>query len=483
MHRLKPLTTVLLTIISIPVFSQTKALYNFQDLSHVYYKKQKDSLTKAWACPSIYKQKTTQKKYKEIWDERTSFFTGAIESDNYIHDTEVYNYVDGIINQIVQANKQLFPVKPMLLIDRSASVNAYAIGNNIISVNLGLIVFSRSKEELSLAIAHEMSHNILTHPENAMKQRAEWLTSEDYQKSLNAVLDSKYERLSRLRKVLENYSFSRSKHQRYHESDADSLAIQLLKKSNIAFQAGFFLRLDSADIFYQHPLKNPVKNYFTAYNLPFEDSWTKKRTKGLSARSYNFKDTSSLEDSLKTHPNCVERYNKTRSQSVAGATPTAIPKQIHDKATKMIIWNMYSNMSLTPCLYRIFLEKDKGNTDEWYDFMISNIISGLYYSDRELHRFNAIGVVQKEYISKDYYELQTMLEQIPREQLEQYCKLFQHAGFWNSMPPGEKALKSLMYTLALDPDNSEKNKAKAAKEFTSGNANSMYYEFAKFFEQ
>jgi Zn-dependent protease with chaperone function len=157
MHRFKPLLTALLTIITIPVVAQTKSsLYNFQDLSHIYYKKQKDSLNKAWVCPSLYKEKTTQKKYKEIWDQRTSFFTGAIDDDSYIRDKEVYDYVDGIITQIVQANKAMIPVKPMLLIDRSSSVNAYAIGNNIIAVNLGLIVFSRSKEELSLVISHDL---------------------------------------------------------------------------------------------------------------------------------------------------------------------------------------------------------------------------------------------------------------------------------------------------------------------------------------
>jgi hypothetical protein len=364
MYRCRPLLATILTIISIPVASQTKLLYSYQDLSHVYYQKQKDSLTKTWICPVIYKEKNTQKKYKEIWDERTLFLIRAIENDNYVHDNEVYSYVDGIITQLVQANKQMIPVKPLLLIDRSSS--------------------------------------------------DEWLASEDYQQSLNAVLDSKYERLSRLKKVLENYSFSRSKHQRYHESDADSLAIILLKKSNLAFNADFFLRLDSSDIIYQHPLKNPVKQYFTTYNLPFEDSWIKKRSKGLSTKAYSFKDTSGIQDSLKTHPECVARYNKTRSQTVSQATYNNIPAAIHDKANKMLIWNMYSNMSLTPCLYRIFMEKDNGNTDEWYDFMIHNIITGLYYADREMHRFNAIGVTQKEAVSRDYYELQTMLEQIPR---------------------------------------------------------------------
>jgi len=46
------------------------------------------------------------------------------------------------------------------------------------------------------------------------------------------------------------------------------------------------------------------------------------------------------------------------------------------------------------------------------------------------------------------------------------------------MPPAEKALKNLLYTLTSDPDDSDKRKAKAAKEFTSNNSLSMYCEFA-----
>ena len=66
MVRLKPLITVFITLFSLPVVSQTKALYNYQDLSHLYYQKQKDSLLKAWVCPSLYKDKTTQKKYLSV---------------------------------------------------------------------------------------------------------------------------------------------------------------------------------------------------------------------------------------------------------------------------------------------------------------------------------------------------------------------------------------------------------------------------------
>ncbi|HSC40377.1 MAG TPA: hypothetical protein VLD19_20980, partial [Chitinophagaceae bacterium] len=227
-----------------------------------------------------------------------------------------------------------------------------------------------------------------------------------------------------------------------------------------------------------------VKNYFVSYHLSFEDAWTQKRSKGLSTRSYNFRgDTTGIEDSLKTHPDCVERYRKTLAQTVATAKQTPIPAAIEEKTNKMLIWNMYNNGNLTPCLYRILLEKDKGNTDEWYDFMVSNIITGLYYADKELHRFAAIGVTPKEYISKDYYEMQNMLEQIPRENLESYCKALQDAGFWKSMATAERGLKTFMYTLALDPDNSDKNRARAAKEFIANNAASMYCEFTGNFEK
>jgi hypothetical protein len=300
---------------------------------------------------------------------------------------------------------------------------------------------------------------------------------------LNAVLDSKYERLSRLKKVLEGYSFNRSRHQRYHESEADSLAIILVKKSNIPYNAVFFLRLDSSDLQYKRPLKKPLKDYFAVYHVPYEDAWAQKRSKGLSTRAYNFSETTGIEDSLKTHPECVERYAKTLSATVADARETPIPANVRDKANKMLIWNMYNNNNLTACLYRILLEKDKGMTEEWYDFMLYDVFAGLFYADRELMRFSAIGVTPKEYISKDYYGLQTMLEQMPREDLEQYCKILQNEGFWKNTTPDERALKKFLGDLALTTDNTAKDKARAAKEFSANNAASMYCELAENFEK
>lgn len=465
----------------VQLYAQQKPIYNYQDLSHIFYAYQKDSIKKNWVCPSLYKQKETQKKYKEIWDSRTSFITEAIEQKGFVRDVELHSYIQAIVNDIVRANPAYFTKQPILLIDRSASVNAYTIGLDIIAVNTGLITFARCREEIALVIAHELSHNYLQHADKAMKEKAERLTSEEYKKSLNAILDSKYERLTRLKKIFENYSFSRSRHNRYHESDADSLALVLLKNSNIPFNPQYFLRLDSADVQYKSPLKNPLKDYFAAYGIALEDSWTKKRSKGLSTKSYNFRDTSSIADSLKTHPDCKERYEKTLSQS-SQQKETPVPVNIKDKANKILIWNIFDNQGLTACLYRILLEKDKGCNDEWYDFMVHNILSGLYYADKQLNRFNAIGVTPKEFISKDYYELQNLLEQIPKESLEKACKQMQTSPFWQNVSSDGKALKAFFSTLNFDENASGKTKERAARDFIESYPASMYCEFAEHFK-
>jgi hypothetical protein len=59
----------------------------------------------------------------------------------------------------------------------------------------------------------------------------------------------------------------------------------------------------------------------------------------------------------------------------------------------------------------------------------------------------------------------------------------QQEAYWQGLSPAEKDLRTLLHTLALDTDNSDRNKARAAHAFASGNNNSMYYEFAKTFEK
>lgn len=190
-----------------------------------------------------------------------------------------------------------------------------------------------------------------------------------------------------------------------------------------------------------------------------------------------------MADSLKTHPDCALRYANTLALATTTGKQTPVPASIKAKANKILIWNLFDNLSLTPSLYRILLQKDNGNTDPWYDFMVYNIFSGLYYSDKNLKRFNAIGVTPKEYISKNYLELQNMLEQIPKESLEQYCSQLKKVSFWSKLDSDEKGMQTLMQTLNFTDDASAKTSENSSKDFLVNYPGSMYREFAEHFKK
>jgi hypothetical protein len=121
--------------------------------------------------------------------------------------------------------------------------------------------------------------------------------------------------------------------------------------------------------------------------------------------------------------------------------------------------------------------------DPWYDFMTYNVLSGLYYSNKQLNRFNAIGIKSKEFISKSYYELQNLLEQVPANTLVELIKAGSNAAFWSSLPPDAKGMKALFTTLNFDIDNVPKAESAAANNFVNSNPSSMYCEFAEHFKK
>ena len=431
---------IILLFRCLPAASQVSLAYSYKELSGNYYAEQQNLLKKAKPDATALTDKKAQKKYLELSEDQRKAIINGFEENNFVYQKDICNYLAEIASTFQKHNASLFKETPLVLLDRSDVVNAYAVGNNIVVINLGLFLFVQSREELALIIAHELAHNILRHAENSLKETAMRLSSDDYKESLDAVLDSKYERLSRLKKIIISYSANRSRHSRYHETSADSLAVILLKKSGIKFDASFFLRLDSVQSISRQVLQKPVKHFFEQYGLGFDDSWL-KQAKGLSSKNYQFKDTAQLDDdSLKTHPDCVLRYEKTKALTDNNISLKPVPDKLKEIGRKIILWNKIASQELTPALYYIFMEKEKGNTDVWYDLMANAVFSVLNHADKDLNRFNAVGSRQKENVATTYYDLQMALTRMNRASLEKNCAIFQQHDYSRSLQPYEKQL-------------------------------------------
>lgn len=415
------LNVIILTLWSFSANGQNENnYYKYSQLSSIQYKNYRDSLKKYWECPNVFKNKSTQKEYESYWSERSGSLTKAIDNNDFIKDSILYPYLFQLTTELTKASPDLFPYPVFLLLDRSNIPNAYAIGEHIIAINAGLVMAAKSKEELSFYIAHELSHDLLRHTDNSMQQRAELVTSDDYKASLKNVLSSKYERYTRLKKIFESHSFDRRRHSRYNESEADSMAIVLMEKAGIPFDATFFLNLDTADNIYKQNLRMPATKHMEQMGL----TWVVPSTsikKGLSGKTISFKDTASNSDSLKTHPDCTERYQKTLSKNSKISNKTALPNKVYTQATYIAMVDMFINRNICHGMYRILQSKEMLSSQLPYDFLLDINMKSLLYASKQMDRFNTLRIQRKQDVCTTYFDFQELLSKIPETELENYC--------------------------------------------------------------
>jgi hypothetical protein len=456
-------------------FSQGQ-LYSINDMSSVHLKKLAEEMKKSWTCPADYSDKKTQKSFCEIWQSRTDYLIASIRDNDFIHQPEISKLLDEIATELYEKNKSKIKSKPILLIDRSAIVNAYSIGNNIVVVNLGLINFCQYEEELAMVIAHEISHDVLDHSISSMKKKAEWLNSLEYKEFIKDLSSDKYNRVTKLVNTFKEYSYNRNKHGRYGESSADSLAVQFLLNTKYGFNAAYFLRLDSSDLEYKTPLKSDLQSYFKSYNIEINPLLLGKKGKGLSNKQNTFNNTNEINDTLKTHPDCIERFNSTKMLSSLNAPKTPINQSIKELSVKSMIWNLYRNGNLTAAMYRLLLINDRGINDGWTAFMFTNILISLYNEDAMLNRSNVINIKPKEYIGKDYYSLQNYFEQLPAEELDKVKSEALKFPLKN-ISSTEKEFRSILSDVSNNPQNFKYANKTYKKEIFKTLENNIYAEY------
>ncbi|MFT3979649.1 MAG: M48 family metalloprotease [Ferruginibacter sp.] len=450
--------------------------YQYKDLSSVYYKSSMDSLKKAWACPATYTDKSTQKEFCNQWTSRTTYMQNSINDNDFVYLPEIFSYVDKIVTQLYQHNQTKFPKKPFLLIDRSTVANAYSIGENVIVVNIGLLTNVKYRDELALILAHEMSHNFLGHSLQSMKKKAEWLTSDEYKDFIKDLSKDKYNRYNKVVNAFKDYRFSSSKHNRFGESNADSMAVDILHAAGFAFDAAWFLRLDSVGLEYKTPLKKPIPDYFSGYGVTIQNAWLAKKAIGLSSRVGDADFNNPIEDSLKTHPDCKERYEALKSKTNHPEKAELLSDRIRVLADKNIIWNLYRNNNFTSAFYRLFLLQDEGVKDGWTDFMMSNLLLSFYAEDAMLNRSNVIRVKPKAWIGKDYFAMQTMLEQVPSASITEWEKAAK-AIKTEKLGKDETVFRNVLKSVAINPEEYKYARKKERASFLAPVENTIYAEY------
>jgi hypothetical protein len=229
------------------------------------------------------------KKLFEDFQTGNNFFLYNLLNNGYIlYSGPVYDYVNKVTDTLLSSDPEMRKhIK--VFVTLNPSVNAFALNNGYLFINLGLIAHCQNEAQLAFVLAHEISHYAKKHVFTTYKK------IETLRKKSKDQLAEELEIYNQ-----EDFDLFRNHFSREQESEADLAGFELLKKSRYELlQAVYSLdQLNYAD----YPFNNTVIDKQFLENDCFTIPRTYFPDTASSIRIDEFEN-----DTLYNHPNIGKR--------------------------------------------------------------------------------------------------------------------------------------------------------------------------------
>ena len=186
-------------------------------------------------------------------------------------------------------------------------------------------LFSRLTDESQVAfvLCHEISHYVLQHQEKSIDKYVTAINSAEVQAQLRKIKGSEYRKLEQLQQLVKGLAFDSRRHSRDHESEADSMAVVLMRGTPFALSGAptTLALLDSVDKD-AFDVEGCLQQTFNAGDYPFRKKWLAREDGLLGGHARLKRDE--LVDSLKTHPDCTLRIKLIGPMVGAGVAGTGV---------------------------------------------------------------------------------------------------------------------------------------------------------------
>jgi hypothetical protein len=260
------------------------------------------------------------------------------------------------------------------------------MGEGIILINMGLFEKLDNESEAAFVICHELAHFVMKHSEKSIDNYVTAINSEEVQSELKQIKGSEYKKEEQLEKLVKKLAFNSTRHGRDHESEADSLAVELMHNTKFDVRAALatlsLLDTIDEDTF---NVADCLKKTFNFPAFPFQQTWIREE-KGLLGGHGKLLTDESLSDSLKTHPDCKARrkildplVNKYAS---VDATEDIISKEMFDNLKdifryEVIDYAFSSNNFTRSFFYTLELLQQKPS-DPYLIVHVGKILNSFY---------------------------------------------------------------------------------------------------------
>lgn len=333
--------------------------------------------------------KGENKKYiTELYQERYQHIDKKIRGKSILTDQKAQRYLDNLANEVFKSNPSLPSQEMRFLFDRTFYPNASSMGEGTIFFNIGLFLRLENESQAVFIICHEIAHYYLNHSNTSILRYVNTVYSKDFQKQLKTIQQSGYQQNTQLEDLGKNLLFRTRKHSREFEQSADSLALELMKKTNFDLSEALncLALLDSVDKS-SYVAATGLKKTFQFPAYPFKKSWLEEENGlMLASAKKDLEKEKKEQDSLKTHPDCSRRIERLKERvSLYGkkGSEKFLVDEKHFNELKSefgfeTIAYCFESNNISRCLFLALEKLDAAPDNAYLHTMIGKCLNSLY---------------------------------------------------------------------------------------------------------
>lgn len=384
---------------------------------------------KTRATYNSFTDKTFRKALNDYYTELNTEFIEKVDDGHFVQDAFYDERINTLFKQIVAANAEYKGLEDSRILLSFADVpNAYAMGDGFVVVYLPLLARVGNEYELAFIICHELSHNLLNHPQGGLQDYARVNTSKEIKQKTREIEKKKYNKTEVASGLYRDIIYSNRKKHRGVEYQADSLGFVLYKNAFAGKEAmalNSLARLDVMDKEQDSLLPADYEKLFTSEKQPFKPEWLS----GDEISSYKY--DKSLKfwqiDSLKTHPDCQLRaarlkatFNITgENQTIATDYADVVHRAEYDTLLGLYVLKEYGKS-----LYQtLLLLKDKPE-DPYLRGMVYNNFIKIQEAQKNYTMNKYVETVNPRY-SYSYNAFLSFIRQLRKSELTQIINQYQ----------------------------------------------------------
>lgn len=417
---MRPLIPILLAMVSLSTRAQEGYTAFKNDPAQV--SKFSEEIDKRYQADLKSLEGPNRKQVSEIFTQRWKDIKWRIAQEEILLSDRSNAYLQSVVKQIIDVNPTLQDLNPRVVFSRVFWPNASSLGEGTILINIGLFHKLQNESQLAFVLCHELAHLKLNHSNSRIHEHVRVVNSPDFQSELKRIRKSDYQKGQQLEALLKPIAFDSHRHSRDKETEADALAMELLKNTSYdlkqALEALELLDTIDQDKYNVAPA---LSKHFNAPEYPFQPKWVRQETSLLAGKEkVNQKEI----DSLKTHPDCSTRVSKVRDFVNANYSEQSKAFVVDEKTfAKLrldfdyeIIEYCYNSDRVSRALYFTLQMLDSYPEDVYLNTMIGKCLNTIYRAQKD-HVLSKITDLPSPYHEEKYNQFLQFIQNLRLQEI------------------------------------------------------------------